>query len=66
MGGRNLIHVLFLEAAIFDFMTEKDWGEYKYSEDSTYVAFASKNIRAPEENACTAGHRKEEGGNEDS
>ncbi|CAH3168703.1 unnamed protein product [Porites lobata] len=38
-------------------MTEEDWGEEKYSSsprEFQHGAFASKNIRAPEENACTA------------
>ena len=26
MGGRKLVYVLILVAAIFDFMTEEDWG----------------------------------------
>ena len=27
LGGRNLVHVRIVVAAIFDFMTEEDWGE---------------------------------------
>ena len=27
LGGRNLVHVRIVVAAIFDFMTEGDWGE---------------------------------------
>ena len=66
MGGRNLIHVLFLEAAIFDFMTEEDWGEYKYPEDSTYVAFASKTFARPKKTPALQAIGKKKGGNEDS
>ena len=30
LGGRNLVRVRnIVVAAIFDFMTEEDWGEYK-------------------------------------
>ena len=27
LGGRNLVHVRIVVATVFDFMTEKDWGE---------------------------------------
>ena len=29
LGGRKLVHVRIIVAAIFDFMTEVDWEEYK-------------------------------------
>ena len=45
LGGRNLVRVHIIVAAIFDFMTMEDWGEY----------VNSKNICAPKENARTAG-----------
>ena len=47
-------------AAIFDFTTVEDWGEKKAPFPPLFGkfqlrAFESKNIWAPEENACTAG-----------
>ena len=27
LGGRNLVHIRIVVAAIFDFLTEEDWGE---------------------------------------
>ena len=48
LGGRNLVRVRnIVVAAIFDFMTVEDWGEY-------HMALSRANC-ALKENACTAG-----------
>ena len=66
LGGRNLVRVRIVVAAIFDFMTVEDWCEGERRKGGTrpfssslrfqHGAFASKNICVPEENACNAGY----------
>ena len=66
LGGRNLVRVRIVVAAIFDFMTVEDWCEGERRKGGTrpfssslrfqHGAFASKNICVPEENACYAGY----------
>ena len=54
-AGVFWVGVFYDVAAIFDFMTEEDWGESSLWEFQ-HGAFASKDIRGPDENAFTAGY----------
>jgi len=56
LGGRKVVYVRIVAAAIFDFMLPLTRPTSFSLLEFQHGAFASKNIRAHEENACTAGY----------